>query len=75
MGAAEDCREPALEPGSALGTAGFASRESFRDFMTGEAIGWGGGGSALDRMLEKAIGSAGLLGVCLAYTLDIASSP
>jgi hypothetical protein len=71
VGAAEDCREPVLETGSALGSAAFGSRGAFRGFDAGVGVGCGGGGSALERMLEKAIGSAGLLGVCWACSLAL----
>jgi hypothetical protein len=54
-----------------LSAAGFDSRDAFRGFGTGVGVGCGGGGSALERMLEKAIGSAGLLGVCGACALDL----
>lgn len=74
VGAAEDCREPALEIGSALGAAAFGSFGAFRGLVIGVGVGWAAGGSALERMLEKAIGSAGLLGVCWACTLDLLCS-
>jgi len=61
-GARDDCRELSLDLGSATG-GGIDCREAFRGF----AVGGGGAGldmgSALERMLEKAMGSAGRLGV------------
>lgn len=69
-GAREDCRELSPDMGSILGGAGFDSREGFRGFATaGVGVSWGAG-SALERILEKAIGSAGLLGVWWLCTLD-----
>ena len=63
-GAREECLELS-DIGSALVTEGIDCREGFRGFAaTGVGVGArGGAGSALERMLEKAIGSAGLLGV------------
>lgn len=50
-------------------------RDGFRGFVAG-----GGGvgfvmGSALERILEKAIGSAGLLGVCITGGSDFIGAP
>lgn len=60
-GAREDCRELSLDKGSAIG--GIDGRDAFRGFATaGAGLGFAGG-SALDRMLENAMGSAGRLGV------------
>ena len=61
--AREDCRELSLDIESAT-VAGFDNcRDSFRGLAaTGEGLGLRTG-SALDKILEKAIGSAGRLGV------------
>lgn len=60
-GAREECRELS-DRASALA---IACREGFRGFVaTGVGVGArGGAGSASERILEKAMGSAGLLGV------------
>lgn len=61
-GVGEDCREVSLDIGSALRAA---CLDALRGFVTVDGVGFGvETGSALDRMLEKAIGSAGLVGVC-----------
>jgi hypothetical protein len=60
-GAREDCLELSRDIGSAAGGAGIDCREVFRGLAEGVSLGIG---SALfERMLEKDIGSAGLLGV------------
>lgn len=64
VGASDECRELSLDTDSAIRGGG---REFFDDAFRGFATAGGGvglgGGSAFDRILEKAIGSAGLLGV------------
>jgi hypothetical protein len=62
-GAREDCLELSRDRGSATGGAGIDCREVFRGFADGVGVGLGTGSALFDRMLEKAIGSAGLLGV------------
>ena len=62
-GAREDCLELSRDIGSATGGAGIDCREVFRGFAEGVGAGFGTGSALFDRMLEKAIGSAGLLGV------------
>ena len=64
-GGREEFRELSLDIGSALSAGGIDCRDGFRGFAaTGVGVGArGGAGSALERILEKAIGSAGLLGV------------
>jgi hypothetical protein len=47
---------------SMRGSEGFGDREIFRDSFTAIGVNVGLGGSASVRMLEKDIGSAGLLG-------------
>src|SRR3954462_1803976 len=61
LGAREDCLEESLDMGSAgLDIDCFGC---FRGLAVGVGLGFGDG-SALERMDENAIGSAGLLGVC-----------
>jgi hypothetical protein len=69
-GAREDCRELSLDIASTFGAGG--GREGFRGFdSAGVGVGCGAGsGAALDKILEKAIGSAGLLGVYEKDMLD-----
>ncbi len=62
-GASEDCLELSRDIGSVTGGAGIDCREVFRGFAEGVGVGFGTGSALFDRMLEKAIGSAGLLGV------------
>jgi hypothetical protein len=63
VGARDECEELSLDIVSAIGGGGSEFLETFRGFATmGDGVGLGGG-SAFDRILEKAIGSAGLLGV------------
>ena len=63
VGARDECGELSLDIVSAIGSGGCGFLETFRGFATtGDGVGLGGG-SAFDRILEKAIGSAGLLGV------------
>jgi len=59
-GAREDCLEESLDMGS-IGL-GIDCLDCFRGFDVGVGLGFGDG-SALERIDEKAIGSAGLLGV------------
>lgn len=67
VGARDECEELSLDIVAAIGGGGREFFETFRGFATaGGGVGFGGG-SALDRILEKAIGSAGLLGVFWAY--------
>lgn len=62
-GAREDCRELSRDAGSGAGRE-LDCRETFLVFAAGVGVGLGAGmGSALERILEKAMGSAGLLGV------------
>ncbi len=62
-GAREDCLELSWDIGSGAGGAGIDCREAFRGFIDGVGVGLGTGSALFERMLEKAIGSAGLLGV------------
>jgi len=62
-GARDDCRDPSLDMVSAAGVAKDFF-DDFRGFVDVTGVGLGlGVGSAWERMLEKAMGSAGLLGV------------
>lgn len=67
-GAIEDCRELGAGEGSGF-KVGTVCREGLRGLETmGVGVGCGfgvgvGSGAALDKILENAIGSAGLLGV------------
>jgi hypothetical protein len=62
-GAREDCLELSRDIGSAAGAVGIDCRRVFLGFADGVEVGLGTGSALFDRMLEKAIGSAGLLGV------------
>ena len=63
VGARDECEELSLDIVAATGGGGSEFFEAFRGFAT-TGVGFGfGGGSALERILENAIGSAGLLGV------------
>ena len=62
-GAREDCLELSRDIASGAGGAGIDCREVFRAFIDGIGVGLGTGSALFERMLEKAIGSAGLLGV------------
>jgi len=63
VGCIDDRRELSLDGDSSIGSGGIEDREGFRESFaeTGAYVGFVIG-SALERMLENAIGSDGLLG-------------
>jgi hypothetical protein len=62
-GAREDCLELSRDMGSAAGGAGIDGLVVFRGFADAVGVGLGTGSALFERILETAIGSAGLLGV------------